>query len=121
MEIFGGVKEIFPIEPKGAFYMTILFNEDLLTPDQKLPIENKKVKEKIEELCLNKSIEYDKRFVYYLLGSTGIITVPLTSFYSKKRGIRITLLEEDDQKRVEIFKIIKDKMIEYIQSDSNQK
>ena len=71
---------------------------------------------KIDELCSDKHIENDKRFVYYLLGSTGIITVPLTGFYSKKRGIRITLLEEDDKKRVEIFKRIKEKMIEYISS-----
>ena len=116
MEIFGGAEEIIPIEPKGAFYMTILFNEKLLNSEQKLFIENKKVKEKIEKLCLDKHIENDKRFVYYLLGSTGIITVPLTSFYSKKRGVRITLLEENDKKRVEIFNIIKEKMVEYIRS-----
>ncbi len=116
MMIFSGSKGIIPIEPKGAFYMTILFDEKVLNSKQTLKIENPKIRKRIEELCSDKHIENDKRFVYYLLGSTGIITVPLTGFYSKKRGIRITLLEEDDNKRVKIFKTIKEKMVEYINS-----
>ncbi len=99
--------------------MTVLFDEKLLNPQQTLPVENIKIKEKIEELCSAKHIENDKRFVYYLLGSTGIITVPLTGFYSKRKGLRITLLEEDDKKRVEIFETIRDKMVEYIKSKTN--
>lgn len=116
VNILGGHPGIKPIEPKGAFYLTVLFDEDLLNPDQFLNIENDKVKNRVEELCSN-DIENDKRFVYYLLGSTGIISVPLTSFYSKRKGIRITLLEEDDDKRIEIYKTIKDKMVEYINSN----
>ena len=116
IDIFKNKKGINPIKPKGAFYMTILFDENLMNSNQTLHIENKKIKERIESLCSSKHIENDKRFVYYLLGSTGIITVPLTSFYSKRKGIRITLLEDDDKKRISIFKAIRDKMIEYLNS-----
>jgi alanine-synthesizing transaminase len=119
MKIFSGTEGVIPIEPKGAFYMTVLFDENRLNSQQTLPIENIKIKEKIEELCSAKHIEDDKRFAYYLLGSTGIITVPLTGFYSKRKGLRITLLEEDDKKRIEIFVTIRDKMVEYIKSTQN--
>ena len=115
-QIFTGLKGITPIKPKGAFYMTVLFDEELLKPNQILHIENQKIKIRVEELCSDKHIKHDKRFVYYLLGSTGIITVPLTSFYSNKKGIRLTLLEEDDKKRIAIFEKIKNKMIEYLNS-----
>jgi alanine-synthesizing transaminase len=115
MKIFSGHNGIIPIEPKGAFYMTILFDETMLTPNQKLVIKDEKIKTRIDELCVP-SFEFDKRFAYYLLGSTGIITVALTGFYSKRKGIRITLLEENDEKRVKTFTIIRDKMIEYLNS-----
>jgi len=116
VNIFSGDKGITPIKPKGAFYMTVLFDDGVLNNKQTLPIENEKIRKRVEELCSDKHIENDKRFVYYLLGNTGIITVPLTGFYSKRKGIRITLLEEDDKKRIEIFKTIKEKMIKYINS-----
>lgn len=119
MEIFSGADEIIPIKPKGAFYMTILFDKKLLNNKQFLEIENEQIKNKIDELCNKEPIEADKRFVYHLLGSTGIITVPLTAFSSKIKGIRITLLEEDDDKRVKVFKTIKDKMIQFVNSVKN--
>jgi alanine-synthesizing transaminase len=118
MKIFSGVKGIIAMEPKGAFYMTILFEDEALRPDQTLPIENISIRNRIEELCSKSPFENDKRFVYYLLASKGIITVPLTGFYSKRKGIRITLLEEDDKKRIEIFETIRDSMIAYINSTS---
>ncbi|MBN2544531.1 MAG: pyridoxal phosphate-dependent aminotransferase [Spirochaetes bacterium] len=114
VEIFKDAKGIKLIPPQGAFYVTALFDENLLNNDQKLEIKNQTIKSKIDELCSQKHIEFDKRFVYNLLGSTGIITVPLTGFYSKKHGIRFTLLEEDDKKREFIFTTIRDKMLEYI-------
>ncbi|OHD11885.1 MAG: aminotransferase [Spirochaetes bacterium GWD1_27_9] len=112
--IFNGHKGIRLIEPKGAFYMAVLFDEKLLNPTQTLPIANEQIKKRVEELCSQKHFENDKRFVYYLLGSTGIITVPMTGFYSKLKGIRLTLLEENDEKRQWIFTTIRDKMLEYI-------
>jgi len=118
--IFNNTPGILPIKPKGAFYMTILFDENVLNSDQTLEITVPTIKSRIEELCSVKNIENDKRFAYYLLGSTGIVVVPLTGFYSKYKGIRITLLEEDDKKRIETFTTIKNKMVEYINSSKKK-
>jgi alanine-synthesizing transaminase len=115
-EIFGNTKGIKFIQPRGAFYMAILFEDNVINNTKKLKIEPDEIRVKIEELCNGKNIADDKRFVYYLLGATGIITVPLTSFYSKINGIRLTLLEEHDDKRREVFTLIRDKMVEFINS-----
>ena len=48
---------------------------------------------------LVEGVEPDKRFVYYLMGATGIVVVPLTGFQSTHHGFRATLLETDDEKR----------------------
>jgi len=55
------------------------------------------VKSFVESL-VSPNLEKDKRFVYYLLGATGICVVPLTSFYTDIPGFRITLLEKDAKK-----------------------
>ncbi|HOV13842.1 MAG TPA: pyridoxal phosphate-dependent aminotransferase, partial [Spirochaetota bacterium] len=89
-KILNGNKGFRLVKPRGAFYMAILFDDDVLKPNQTLKIENEKIKNRIEELVSQKHFEFDKRFVYYLLGSTGIITVPMTGFYSKLKGMRLT-------------------------------
>ncbi len=115
-KILNGNKGFRLVKPQGAFYMALLFDEDLLTPNQTLHIDNDQIRSRIEELVSKRHFELDKRFVYYLLGSTGIITVPMTGFYSKLKGLRLTLLEEDDKKRVTIYETIRDKILEYIKS-----
>ena len=45
-----------------------------------LPIKQPEIKKYVEELTKG-TMEYDKRFVYYLLAATGICVVPLTSFF----------------------------------------
>ena len=75
--------------------MTVVFAENTLTVSQTLPIENLEIKQLVETLCTEQT-KLDKRFVYYLLGSTGICVVPLTGgFNSTFHGFRFTLLEED--------------------------
>jgi alanine-synthesizing transaminase len=115
-EIFGNTEGIRLIKPRGAFYMTVLFDQDKIKPGQTLEISNDKIRAEVESLCKDHHIQPDKRFVYYLLGSTGIVTVPLTGFYSSLPGLRLTLLEEDDAKRHFIFTTIRDKMVEYLAS-----
>ena len=58
----------------------------------------------------------NKRFVYYLLATTGICVVPLTGFNCSLEGFRITLLESDDRKFDEIFHTVRDKISEYLKS-----
>jgi aspartate/methionine/tyrosine aminotransferase len=102
------------IKPKGAFYMAVLFQEGILNSTQKLEINDQGVREYIEEKV--KGVEVDKRFVYYLLGATGICVVPLTGFCCTRKGFRITLLETDDEKRRWTWKTIVKAVEEYVHS-----
>jgi len=87
----------------GAFYMMPIFKEGLLKAGQSLPIENEGVRKFVEELVSAPDIPLDKRFVYYLIASTGICTVPATSFFSPYYGFRVTTLTRDPEKRDEIY------------------
>lgn len=98
----------------GAFYMTVLFNESVLNERQFLSIEQPEIRSYIESLT--KDIEYDKRFVYYLLASTGICVVPLTSFFSPLLGFRMTLLDKDVDEFEFVVKTIAAKITDYIHS-----
>lgn len=99
----------------GAFYMTIVFNEAVLSSRQTLPIEQQGVREFIEKIVDDK-IEPDKRFVYYLLGATGICVVPLTSFFTSLPGFRITLLEKDVSRFEHVIRTLAEKIVEYVES-----
>ena len=84
--------------PCGAFYMTAMFEDGALNSGQTLKIENQAVKEMVQQLVAD--CPEDQRFVYYLMGATGICVVPLSGFYCKRNGFRITMLECDDEKRL---------------------
>ncbi len=99
----------------GAFYMSMVFNEASLNDRQTLPIEQPEIRSYVEKLTSEK-IEPDKRFVYYLLGSTGICVVPLTSFFTSVPGFRMTLLDRDEDKFEYIVKTLADKVVQYIES-----
>ena len=114
---YGVLKDVpFVIANKtnGAFYMTILFNESVLNERQYLKIAEPEVRSYVEGLT--KDVEYDKRFVYYLLASTGICVVPLTSFFSPLLGFRMTLLDKDVDEFEFVVKTIAAKITEYIHS-----
>jgi len=83
--------------PSGAFYLTVLFEKGALNDGQTLPIENREVRAMVEGLV--RGVANDQRFVYYLMGATGICVVPLSGFCCRREGFRITLLECDDRKR----------------------
>jgi len=71
------------------------------------------------ESLTNDSIEHDKRFVYYLLASTGICVVPLTSFFTPLLGFRMTLLDKDEAEFEHTVKTIAEKFTEYTNSSRN--
>lgn len=104
----------------GAFYMSVVFNEAVLSAKQHLHIEIDEVKSIVEELTSTGRIEMDKRFVYYLLGATGICVVPLTSFFTATPGFRMTLLEKDVEKFENTVKTLKEKIVEYVESGKLQ-
>jgi len=98
----------------GAFYMTVAFKDGVLNEKQRLEIKNNTIRNYIEEITQN--VALDKRFVYYLLGSTGICVVPLTGFSCDLYGFRITLLETDEKKFEWIFTTIAEKTKDYLNS-----
>ncbi len=94
----------------GAFYMSLVFDREKMNPYQTLPTLNQEVCHLVEELVSRPGVEPDKRFVYYLLASTGICVVPLSSFNTGLQGFRMTLLEPDESE----FRRIIDKLAESI-------
>ncbi len=100
----------------GSFYMGVVFEHDKLTHKQTLPIENEQVRELVERLISKPGTQTDKRFVYYLLASTGICVVPMSSFCTDERGFRITLLEQDEQEFIAIFETISEAITAYLNS-----
>ena len=90
--------------PQGALYFTVLFEPGALDGERSLPPANAEVGALVSGLV--DRVAPDKRFVYHLLASTGICTVPLTGFCSDLPGFRMTLLETDDAKREWIFQTV---------------
>lgn len=109
---FAGCDSIVANKPGGAFYFTVMFKDGVLNDHQSLPIENRTVRERIEQMV--RGVAPDKRFVYYLMGATGIVVVPLTGFQSAHHGFRITLLESDDAKRAWILRTLRDSIDTYV-------
>ncbi len=113
-EIFSRVEGLTVTKAQGAFYMSIIFNDDVLNDRQRLEIENATVRDFIESRV--GEVHPDKRFVYYLLGATGICVVPMTGFCCTRQGFRITLLESDDEKRRWTWNAIADAIRTYTAS-----
>lgn len=108
---FDGCDAVIVNKPGGAFYLTVMFKDGVLNGGQTLPIENPALRGRIGELVKNVSV--DKRFVYYLMGATGIVVVPLSGFQCVHDGFRVTLLESDDEKRAWIFRTLREAVDQY--------
>jgi aspartate/methionine/tyrosine aminotransferase len=98
----------------GAFYNTIVFKPGVLKDEQSLEIENPKVQQYVEEWV--DGVSLDTRFVYYLLGATGICVVPISSFCSDLLGFRVTLLEENEELLRKTFTTLRDSIRQYLDS-----
>lgn len=110
------VPELIINKTYGAFYNTIVFPREALNERQFLEIENPKVSEKVEKWIVG--VPLDFRFVYYLLGATGICVVPISSFCSDLLGFRVTLLEEDEELFKKTFLQLRDSIRVYLDSAS---
>ncbi|MBW1970619.1 MAG: pyridoxal phosphate-dependent aminotransferase [Deltaproteobacteria bacterium] len=104
----------------GALYMSVTFEDGLLNNRQTLPISNPSVGELVETLTSGPHINPDKRFVYYLLASTGICVVPLTSFNTSLQGFRVTLLEPDEDRFHTMIDTLGKGINDYIKSEESQ-
>ncbi len=115
-ETLQDVKGVLVNRPNGAFYMSVCFENGALNHQQTLPIENTEVRKMIEGLVTPEGTSLDKRFVYYLLGSTGVCVVPLTSFATDLQGFRVTLLERDEEVFRKVFNTIAESIKQYLES-----
>jgi alanine-synthesizing transaminase len=114
-DLLKGLDDVIVNRTNGAFYMTVMFQEGALSARQRLAVTDPEVREYVE--TITRGVPLDKRFVYYLLAATGICVVPLsTGFNCNLHGFRITLLESDDDRFVNIFRTIKEKIKEYLKS-----
>ncbi|MBI5504470.1 MAG: pyridoxal phosphate-dependent aminotransferase [Deltaproteobacteria bacterium] len=109
-----GCDAVVANKPGGAFYFTVMFKDGVLSDKQTLKIESRTVRERIEKMV--EGVAPDKRFVYYLMGATGIVVVPLTGFQSEHHGFRATLLESDDAKRAWIYRTLRESIDAYVAS-----
>jgi len=100
--------------PCGAFYMTVMFEDGVLNDRQTLEVDLPQVKQMVEDLVDGAS--NDQRFVYYLMAATGICVVPLSGFYCRRDGFRVTLLECDDARRLWTFQTLARAIRDYLRS-----
>lgn len=115
-ECLKGVDGVLVNRTNGAFYMSVAFKPGRLSYNQVLEIETREVREEIERLVSGPGVSLDKRFVYYLLGATGICVVPLSSFATEMQGFRVTLLERDEETFRMIFTTIAENIRKYLAS-----
>jgi len=112
--VISKIPEIIIHKPHGAFYMTCVFKNGTLKKTQSLPIK-KELREYIDSCLVNATP--DKRFVYYLLASTGVCVVPLSSgFNSSLNGFRFLLLEPSDAKFKKTINTISKGIMDYLAS-----
>lgn len=116
VEILGSIPELIVHQPQGAFYGTVVFKEGVLTNTQALPIKNPAIAELIKQSITPKT-PLDKRFVYYVLGATGVCVVPLQSgFNATHHGFRFTLLEPDEAAFRRVMTTLRDSIKTYLGS-----
>jgi aspartate/methionine/tyrosine aminotransferase len=111
---FQGIRGISLKKPRGALYATAVFDPGVLDEGvpRSLPVSDESLADYIQEQTLN--VAPDKRFVYWLLASTGICVVPLSGFASDLPGFRFTLLEHDDEKRRWIYTSLGEAVRQYL-------
>ena len=112
--IFEDCDAVISTKPGGAFYYTIMFKEGVLNDHQTLSIESPTLSKRIAQLT--QGVNPDKRFVYYLMASTGIVVVPLSGFQCSHHGFRFTLLECDKTKRAWVFNTLRQAIDKYVGS-----
>jgi aspartate/methionine/tyrosine aminotransferase len=114
---FTGIPGISLKKPRGALYATAVFDSGVLDEPIPcvLPVSDPALGEYIREHTSD--VAADKRFVYWLLASTGICVVPLSGFASDLPGFRFTLLEHNDEKRRWIYDTMREAVRKYLGAD----
>ena len=104
-EILGDLDEIIFVKPGWAFYMSFVFRMDQMNESYKKELSDAGLQKDLDNAIAGK--RFDKRFCYSLLASTGICTVPLSWFNSTYEWVRMTLLEDDEEKYRKILETVR--------------
>ena len=86
---------LIPNRIDGSLFGMLIIDQNCFSK-AKLPPVSGKYLQILEPHLSNASL--DRVFTYYLLASTGICAVPLSSFHTNWQGIRLTLLEQNESK-----------------------
>ena len=105
--VFADMDMISVVEPKWAFYLSVVFDLDKLNTYYKADFWSEEIKNIINKK-IGENPRFDKIFCYSLLAETWICSVPLSSFNSSYDWFRITLLEDNFDKYKNTLNIIKD-------------
>ncbi|MDR2079559.1 MAG: pyridoxal phosphate-dependent aminotransferase [Treponema sp.] len=116
-QAFQDIRGIRLKKPRGALYATAVFDPGILEEpvSRSLPVSDPSLGDYIREQTAG--VAPDKRFVYWLLASTGICVVPLSGFASNLPGFRFTLLEYDDEKRRRTYTAMGKAVSQYLSPD----
>lgn len=106
---FASIPGVMAPRPEGAFYYSVVFDD--LPENGMLPIKDDTVRREVEHAVMG--VPADKRFVHYLIGTTGIVVVPLSGFNTDLVGFRMTLLETDDARFDDIVEKICEAIVMY--------
>jgi len=110
-DIFSPLKQVKFIEPKWAFYLSIVLNLDEFDLDYKAQVDNPEIQSLIDNV-ISKSNRFDKKFCYSILATKWVCIVPLSWFNSSYDGFRMTVLENDIEKYTKTLETIRDFIIE---------
>lgn len=113
-EILSVCPSLIVNEPQGAFYLSVVFGDEL-NEKMGLHIEDHRVEAFVRERC-PAGMSLDRKFVYELLGAQQICVVPLAGFQSELQGFRATLLERDDATFTRVFRTIANSVNEFVNS-----
>ena len=111
------IKDVSVVKPSGAFYVTLVFDDNVLSPRQTLPVADGKMRALTEKKVVAMAPhEFDKRFAYYLMAAYGLCVVPLSGFNTDLYGFRMTLLEENPQVFKKTLDILAEAIPKYLAS-----
>jgi len=89
-------------EPEAALYLSLSLPwQEEVGPMPPLESESKEIL-----MPLWEKAPIDKKLSLYLLASTGVCAVPMNSFHHPTPGLRITLLEPDDEKFQKMLQVL---------------
>ena len=101
------------VPAQAAFYLSAVFDDNVLRPGQKLKIKNDAAREYIESLVKDPEMPEDKKFALYLMAAKGIFVVPLSGF-SGPAGFRVTTLKTDLSETEKVYKELAAALREYL-------